>query len=95
MLGFVAGRYACELRPVGKSSSEISQLKTNVTLRARAASWAGDIASAPLVLPFVPVFYLDSLEVTLVGGAPAKLEVKAVPEVLAQLQVTYLKYCLV
>lgn len=83
----ISGRYACELRPIGKLSFEISQLRTNVTLRARAASWAGEAASAPLVLPFLPSFYLDSNEVVLPGGTPGKLEIKAVPEVLAQIQV--------
>lgn len=83
----VSGRYACELRPVGQASAEVSQLRANVTLRARAVSWAGGAASAPLVLPFLPPFYLDSPDVTLPGGAPGKLEIKGVPEVLAQLQV--------
>lgn len=81
-----SGRYACELKPIGQSS-EVSQLRTNVTLRARAAAWAGDAASAPLVLPFMPAFHLGSRDVTLPGGAPGKLEIKAVPEVIAQLQV--------
>lgn len=58
-----------------------------MTLRARAASWAGDVSSAPLVLPFMPAFHLESRVVTLPGGAPGKLEIKAVPEVIAQLQV--------
>lgn len=63
-----------------------------MTLRARASLWAGEAVSAPLVLPFLPAFHLDSTEVTLPGGAPGKLEIKGVPEVLSQLQVNLFSF---
>lgn len=78
------GQYACKLINLGVNSSDISVLRTNITLWATTDD--DEVTSKHLSIRFLPGVYVAK-EVILSNNANGEMSVIGLPEVLEQIKV--------